>query len=85
MVHIIEFITTLLLFYVWYFGCEAYGILAFQLEIELAPAALEGEVFTIGPPGKSLPSFSSYLPDAWHCLTYLFCLLFTILQWHIQF
>ena len=55
----VEFITILLLFYRrvfwlgWVFGYEAYGILASQLVIEQAPAALEGEVLTTQPPGKS--------------------------------
>ena len=36
----------------WLFGCEACAILAPQPRIKPAPIALEGEVFTIGPPGK---------------------------------
>ena len=36
-----------------FFGQEACGILAPQPEIEPAPPALEGEVLTTGPPGKS--------------------------------
>ena len=32
----------------WFFGHEAYGILAPQLGIEPIPPALEGEVLTIG-------------------------------------
>ena len=38
----------------WCFGHEACGILIPQLGIEPAPTALEGEVLTTGPPGKSL-------------------------------
>ena len=38
----------------WFFGCEAFGILAPQPEIEPTPPALEGKVLTTGPPGKSL-------------------------------
>ena len=38
----------------WFFGREAGGILAPRPGIEPAPPALEGEVFTTGPPGKSL-------------------------------
>ena len=38
----------------WFFGHEACGILAPQPGIKPAPRALEGEVFTTGPPGKSL-------------------------------
>ena len=37
----------------WFFGCEACGILAPPPGIEPAPPALEGEVLTTGPPGKS--------------------------------
>ena len=37
-----------------FFGCEACGILAPGPGIEPAPPALEGEVLTTGPPGKSL-------------------------------
>ena len=37
----------------WFFGHEAYGILAPPPGIEPAPLALEGEVLTPGPPGKS--------------------------------
>ena len=49
-----EFVTLSLLFYVfWFFGHEACGILVPQPEIEPAPPALEGEVLTTGPPGKS--------------------------------
>ena len=36
------------------FGHEACGILAPRPGIEPAPTALEGEVLTTGPPGKSL-------------------------------
>ena len=41
-------------FMFWFFGCEACGILAPQPGIKLTPPALEGEVLTTGPPGKSL-------------------------------
>ena len=37
----------------WFFGPEACGILAPWPGIEPAPPALEGEVLTTGPPGKS--------------------------------
>ena len=51
----IEFVTILLLLYVvWFFGYKACGILAPQPGTEHAPPALEGEVLTTGPPGKSL-------------------------------
>ena len=50
----IEFVTILLLFYVfWLFGHETCGILAPSPGIEPAPPALEGEVLTTGPHGKS--------------------------------
>ena len=38
----------------WVFGLEACGILAPRPGIEPSPPALEGEVLTTGPPGKSL-------------------------------
>ena len=38
----------------WFFGHEARGILAPPPGIEPSPPALEGEVLTTGPPGKSL-------------------------------
>ena len=47
-----EFVTVLFLFYV--FGCQASGILVLQPGINAAPSALEDEVLTTGPPGKSL-------------------------------
>ena len=37
----------------WFFGHEACGILAPRPGIEPASPALEGEVLTTGPPGKS--------------------------------
>ena len=37
----------------WFFGPEARGILPPRLGIEPTPPALEGEVLTTGPPGKS--------------------------------
>ena len=40
----------------WVFGREACGILAPRPRIKPAPPALEGEVLTTGPPGKSLCS-----------------------------
>ena len=61
----IEFVTILLLFYIfWFFGHEAYGTLVPRPRMQPAPLALEGEVLTTGPPGKSRPSFSKSLgPD----------------------
>ena len=37
----------------WFFGLEAYGILAPQPGIEPTASALEGKVLTTGSPGKS--------------------------------
>ena len=37
----------------WFFGCEAYGILAPGPGIRLSPPALEGEVLTTEPPGRA--------------------------------
>ena len=42
----------------WFFGHEACGILAPRPGIEPAPPALEGEVLTTGPAGKSLHGHS---------------------------
>ena len=47
----IEFVTILLLF--WFFSQEACGTFALPPGIEPTPPALEGEVLTAGPPGKS--------------------------------
>ena len=41
-------------FMFWFFGHEAHGILAPRPGIEPSPRAMEGEVLTTGPPGKSL-------------------------------
>ena len=50
----IEFVKILLLFYVLiFFGCEACGIITSWPGIRPVPLALEGEVLTTGPPGKS--------------------------------
>ena len=43
----------------WFFGCEAYGIFAPQTGMKPAQAALEGEVLTTGPLGKS-PLWSTF-------------------------
>ena len=59
----IEFVTILLLFYV-FFWLRSMWDLSSQPGIELAPPALEGKVLTTGPPRKSLPyPFSS--PEFW--------------------
>ena len=49
----IEFVTILLLFYVLFFWPRGIWILAHRPGIELTPPALEGEVLTTGPSGKS--------------------------------
>ena len=41
-------------FMFWFFGCKECGILAPQPGIEPTPSALESQVLTTGPPGKSL-------------------------------
>ena len=50
----IEFVIILFLFYVLVFWLRGMWILATQPGIESAPLALEGEVLTTWPPGKSL-------------------------------
>ena len=50
----VDFVTILLLYYVVFFGLEACGILTPQPGIEPIPPALEGEVLTPGPSGKTL-------------------------------
>ena len=51
----IEFVTVLLLLYVFFFlGHEECGILAPCSGIEPTPSELEGEVLITGPPGKSV-------------------------------
>ena len=49
---VIEFVTILLLFYVFYFGHKAWGILAPWVGIEPVSPVLEGKVLTTGPPGS---------------------------------
>ena len=46
-------VTILLLFCFVFFGCEAWGVSASQPGTKPAPSASEGEVLTIGQPGKS--------------------------------
>ena len=50
----IEFVTILLRYYVLVFWPRGMCDLSPRLGIEPAPPALEGEVLTTGPPGKSL-------------------------------
>ena len=49
----------------WLFGRKACGILTPLLGIKPAPPALEGEVFTTGPLGKSLPAHFVSLLEFW--------------------
>ena len=53
-------------FMFWFFGHEACGILVPQPGVKPTPPALEGEVLTTGPPGKSpdlhFYSFHSSIP-----------------------
>ena len=62
-----EFLTTLLLFYVWFFGCEACGILARWRGIKPSSPTLEGKALNTGLPGKSL-SRTLDLVKIWLCL-----------------
>ena len=43
------------MFWGFFFGLGACGILSPQPEIKLAPPAMEGEVLTVESPGKSSP------------------------------
>ena len=52
----------------WFFGCEARGISAPRPGIEPVPPALEGEVLTTGPPGKSW-YILNYHPNSWYSHT----------------
>ena len=60
----IEFVVVLILFNVtlWFFGCEACGILARPPGIKPALPALEGEVLTTGSPGKFPSQLFKTLP-----------------------
>ena len=61
---LIEFVTILLLFSMfWFFDHKACGILVPQPGIKPTAPALEGEVLTAGPPGKSL------FPKEWRRIT----------------
>ena len=68
----IEFATTLLLFYVfWFFGPKACDILAPRPGIEPSPSVLEGEIITTGSPEK-YPSTSLLLCSFnFYCLHHL--------------
>ena len=58
-------------FIFWFLGHEACGILAHHPGIKPAPPALEDEVLTTGPPGRSLviiiylPVWKTYYLDEW--------------------
>ena len=55
----------------WFFGREACGILAPWPGIKPSPSALEGEVLTTGPPGKSQGSATTlYLYVSDLCVNY---------------
>ena len=51
----------------WFFGCEACGILAPQPEIEPSFPELKGEVLTTRPAGKSQvpPNFKTMILSTW--------------------
>ena len=69
----IEFLAVLFLFYIFTFICNSHGILVPRLGIKSAPPALEDEILTTGPPGKS-PN-KSCLNDMLRCfqsLSYCF-------------
>ena len=53
----------------WVFGPKACEILLPQSGIKPAPHALEGEVLTSGPPGKSLSYLSSLFIICFFCVT----------------
>ena len=52
----------------WFLGREACGISAPRQGVEPIPPALEGEVLTTGPPGKSpilyIKFFKNHIPGA---------------------
>lgn len=50
---LIDVVTVLFLVYALVFGFQACGIFASRPEIKPTPPALEGGVFTTGPPGKA--------------------------------
>ena len=70
-----EFVTILLLFYVYgFFGHKACGILAPWPGIEPTPPPVKGEVPTTGPPGKSHTSFLFKIMIWWKPLQFCECL-----------
>ena len=68
----IEIVTILLLFYVFCFCLEVCGILAPQTGLKAASPALEGEVLSTGPPGKSIPAIILMSRPLYLCLPYIF-------------
>ena len=63
---VIEFVTILLLLLmVWFFGLKTCGILASWPGIEPIAPAVEGEVSTTGPPGKSSRTSICMCPELW--------------------
>ena len=66
----IEFVTILLLFYVFLFCCEACGIFTPLRGIEPKLPSLEGKVLTTGLPGKSLYILSLYSFPLWFITGY---------------
>ena len=64
-------------FLFWFFGLEACRILAPQPGSPATGPALEGEVLTIGPPGKSLLSFffleeNNFIDDVYCAMKFLY-------------
>ena len=57
------FFLSFFLFMFWVFGHEVCGILAPRSGIKPKPAAFEGELLTIGPPGKWYTFVISYGSD----------------------
>ena len=68
----------------WFFGPEACGILIPQPGIKPTPPALEGEVSTTGPPGKSLNNYLIRFCFKHLGLTYKSYLLLSF-SFHLQF
>ena len=90
-----EFVTILLLFYIfWFFGQEACGILVSWPGIKPTSCALEGEVLTTRPTGKSqtirtlkpanLLSRKDLIWQAWDCSPYKVLLARWAFGWHLR-
>ena len=65
----IEFVTPLLLFFALVFLAERQWDLSFWTRDRTPTPALEGKVFTVGPPAKSQPIFFLY-----NCIAVLICI-----------